>query len=215
MSSETKTAAAQRGVSSRGTSQTSIINYMLQPKPVNTPIIQSIDNTSILAKTPETSKNVKIDKYNRLTQQSIIYYFTTPPNSSSSTCTPCRPVKQAVQRTSSPGISLNLEATIFQHDIAAHKPTQYHLPTWKQSSLREFFHPLKRTRSQPIRLQPTNTPAYANPTQSTASSGQPSRTTLPRAVRRELLRYTKKNTKTKNKIQRYTISMPTYDLFDM
>jgi len=215
MSSETKTAAAQRGASSRGTSQTSFLNYMLQPKPVNTSIIQSIDNTSILAKTPEKSKNVKTYKYNCLTQQSIIYYLTPPPNSSSTTCTPCRPVKQAVQRTSSPAISLNLEATMFQHDTAAHKPTQNHLPTWKQSSLREFFHPLQRTRSQPIRPQPTNTPAYANPTPPTASSGQSSRTTLPRAVRRELLRYTKKTTKTKNKIQRYTISMPTYDLFDM
>jgi len=210
MSPDKKHAAAQRGARSKGLSQTSILTFLstsITVKSSNQPLpVQTIQPM----KHPEKSKNVKTHKNNRLTQQPITYYLT--PNTSSSINTPRRPQKHHIARPTSPFTQLNMETEIFQHAfLSPTTTTQEELsPIWKQSNITEFFRPIRKINSQPINTVTTDVSV-----QPKSSMIQHKRVSLPRAVRRELLRYTQKCTKTKNTIHRYTISMPSYDLFDM
>ncbi len=136
--------------------------------------------------------NTNLNDYN---QQSIITYFTPPSFPKSPyTMPPDKPVKLP-RRPSSPGI--NLDSTHLSYEINTPLPITKESPVhWRQTSIAQYFNIIP---SMPVPLVPahvhqTTTPKFRN-------------------VRQAVLSYRRKQ-RSVNKITRYTVSIPTYDLFD-
>jgi hypothetical protein len=207
MSPAKKQAAVQQGASSRGLIQSSMLQFMPSVKAIN----ESPD-ASFTTQTPEKS-NQHFYKNNRLNQQSIIQYLT-PPNKPPHT-TPIRPAKTAVQnirllpvKRDLYRISLLLEPlTSTDNPDPIFLPASSSIPhslTWQQSTLHAYF-----------TIAPLNIPSVAQiPSQSILMDQRTSPSPLARTARKALLRYNNNPRRSPNRITRYTVSLPTYDLFD-
>lgn len=212
MSPITKQAATPGGDSSRGLTQTSLLQFMSQSSSTSQSTLTITNNK----KTTDNTKNTKPHKYNRLIQQSISSYFT-PPKISPKLCyTPSRPSKSVISQSKHSSIANNLEVTAFQFEREiVHSPLHSSLVTiarWRQPTLVTYFRPLQRTcpvlavvppQNPQVSMTDNSLPLAYNPKQSHS-----------RAIWRSILRYSNKSRKPSNKIQRYTVSLPTYDLFE-
>jgi len=182
-----QTSTVTRGRVSEGEKiQLSILQFMSQSSQ------RECHSKPVTTSPTNIKSNTNLNDYN---QQSIITYFTPPSFPKSPyTMPPDKPVKLP-RRPSSPGI--NLDSTHLSYEINTPLPITKESPVhWRQTSIAQYFNIIP---SMPVPLVPahvhqTTTPKFRN-------------------VRQAVLSYRRKQ-RSVNKITRYTVSIPTYDLFD-
>jgi hypothetical protein len=147
--------------------------------------------------TPDNSSNTK-HRNNNYKQQPIILYFT-PPNMSPHTTVPSALQKDPVRRLRNTYSTINLYHTHLiletnESQVNIQPPSQ-HKPRWRQTSLAQFInfiHPFRLPESKACPSAPKK--KFHN-------------------ARLAILSYHRSKRQT-HKITRYTVSLPTHDLFD-
>jgi len=118
---------------------------------------------------------------------------------------PSRPTKNAITHLRQLRVQLNLSKFLLLEPLSlseATLPVPVTQPKRKQLTLHQYLTKVSRPMPPPAPV--------SNRSLLEASQTSP----LPRTVRCALIRYTNKPRRARNRITRYTVSLPTYDLFD-
>jgi hypothetical protein len=198
MSPQQNSTIAQGCDSGRGIKQSSLLNYMFIKKPT---VSSPIENVPIIPNYNVGQQNHHIN--NSLTQQTLYSYLTQPTQQPVPMSTPTCPIKAVTGIRNSFPLSLNLYTKYFRSP----SPPQVHpnlvhtsAPKWRQASLKSFS-PVVHTRGE------------TDPPTTLTTKPPPVRRKRSHTVRRAILQYNRPK-KPLNRVTRYTVSLPSYDLFD-